>query len=117
DEPVFSAVELSGASYYIASDSDVVITAFEVFAEAAKITFRNNSGSAQTVDELVIYGDAAKPIYREPINVIEHDADSVEKYGELWYPSRDEPMRNDYIQSPTAAVGIALRILNDYKDF
>lgn len=113
--PSYSATEVSGASHYVASSSQITLENIDVFAESAKLTFKNNDAAEQSISALVLYGDAAKPIYREPINIIEQDDASVAKYEEQWYPSF-EGIENDYIQSETAAVGLALYILNDYSE-
>jgi len=111
EDPVYSASELSDEGYYIASSSSVTLTSMDVFAESLKLTFNNGTGSEQTITDITIWGEPAKPIYPEPIEVIEQDDVSVGKYEEEWYE-----IDNDYIQSDTEAVSRALIILNDYSN-
>lgn len=113
--PSYAASEVSDAPYYIASSSQVVLSNFTVFAEAALFEFTNNSGSAQTITDITVWGEPAKPLLSEPINVIEQNQESIDKYEEQWYPSR-EGIKNDYLQSATAASSLALVVINDHKD-
>lgn len=113
--PSYSATEVSDAPYYIASSSNVSLESMETFAEALKLTFKNNAGTPQTITDVVVWGEPAKPIFKEPIEIVEIDQDSVDKYGYQWY-NGDEGITNDYIQNETVATNRALTILNDYKE-
>lgn len=116
DTPTFSSEESAGESYYLATSSDVALDSIEVFSESAKLTFTNNSTSEQSINEIVLWGDQARPIYRQPINILSQNDDSVAKYGERWYPSEDEPIRNDFIQDEETATNIGLILENDYAE-
>lgn len=109
--PTYSATEVSNAPYYIASSSGVVLDNMDEFAEALKLTFTNTTGTVQSITDVVVWGEPAKPIYDKPIEVVEIADDSVAKYGNKWYE-----IENDYIQNEITARNRALTIVNDYKD-
>ena len=109
--PTYSATEVSDAPYYIATNSGVVLSNMEEFAEAIKLTFTNTTETEQSITDIVVWGEPAKPIYESPIEVVEINDTSVNKYGNQWYE-----IENDYIQSETMARNRALTILNDYKE-
>lgn len=109
--PTFSASEVSNAPYYTATSSQVVLDSMDVFAEALKLTFTNNNGAVQTISDIVIWGEPAKPVFEKPIEVVEFNQESIDKYGYNWYE-----IENDYIQDQTMATSRALTIINDYKD-
>lgn len=110
-DPVYSSTEVSNDSYFIASNSNVVLQNMDVFGDSLKLTFENTNGTPQTITDIVIWGEPAKPIYDQPIEVVEIDQNSVDKYGNQWYE-----IENDYIQNETIATNRALTILNDYKE-
>lgn len=110
-DPEYSATEVSNAPYYISSSTDISLVNMDVFGDSLKLTFNNSSGSQESITDIVVWGEPAKPIYEKPIEVVEIDQDSVDKYGNQWYE-----IENDYIQNETTATNRALTILNDYKD-
>lgn len=110
-DPTYSAIEVSNAPYYIATSPGVTLNSMDVFGDSLKLTFENTSMMAQNITDIVVWGEPAKPIYDKPIEVVEIDQDSVDKFGNQWYE-----IENDYIQSETVASNRALTILNDYKN-
>lgn len=115
-EPI---LELSTPQYWEANTSEdgtgtdikasVSLHNYDVFANAAKLTFTNNSGSNGYLTGLTLYGRQAVKV--ADINFRQQDDSSLTAYEE--HVLRIE---NPYIQNPTWAQSYALMILQDYSE-
>lgn len=116
DDPILQLQSITGFMANTLADetgtditSNVTIYRIDLFAKAAKITFRNASASAGFLTQLYVYGRPVKTTadlyYRA------QDDSSVTAYQE-----RSLLIDNPYIQSESWAQSYAQMILNDFSD-
>lgn len=121
DDPVLEVItpSIGGDSYWLANNledgtgtdytSSLQLIDIDVFAKAAKLTFRNNAAVNIFLTNLVLEGRPAKKIAE--VYVRQQDDSSVTAYEE-----RPLTIENPYIQNQYWASSYAQMILNDYAE-
>lgn len=121
-DPTLSVTVPTGsgtASYFKANSSsdgsgsdltgNLTIVRSYVFAQSARFTFHNSSGSAAYITDLVITGRQAKQV--KQIDYRDKDSSSVTAYQE-----RPLTINNPFIQNDSWAASLASLLLGQYSD-